>query len=232
MSSTKRSKSETTSKEHDSQRQEHAASRFRTLVGWRICGSRRDFRCNVTSRCCWSRPGQTHVCPYRRTPAERSFDSGNKPVEIFVPALLAQFNRIALRQRLQIGRELFLGRHVGIADEDRKNAHVILERGQNLLPHRVARTIEPPLPGRVGHAQPAPANDDDTGVGFPEHFGNRFMPQDARFEKTDVSEHSARIERVKTIVQPAGVSSAVIAAIVDEYRSVGHAFVVSALDNR
>ena len=53
---------------------------------------------------------------------QRFFNSRDELVEILVPVLFADLERIPARERLQILRQIFFGRHLGAADEEGNTA--------------------------------------------------------------------------------------------------------------
>jgi len=123
---------------------------------------------------------------------------------------------MAPRERLHVFGQFFFGGHLRAADEHRKHAHVVGERGHDLLADGIARIIQPTFAIRVGYRQPARSNDDDAGLGRSENAFDGDVPFDARLERADVAKHMVLVARLKTVVQPAGVGPAVVAPVVDE----------------
>src|SRR5262245_59545112 len=144
-------------------------------------------------------------------------ESAHEPLDIRIPVVVAQLERVAASQGLQAVWQLGLHRGPGIIDQQRNHPAVSLECQLKLDPVPVSRIIEAPAAPVVTCREPTWPNQGQDNNTLAEGVGDRLRPVLARGDTVLVAKNRPLAKLpCERFAQPSGDHLRVTAAIADE----------------
>ena len=149
--------------------------------------------------------------------ADDRFEGVQQPAHVVVPADVAELDRVALRQRRELRRQLGGRRHLGARDQHRHDADAALETRPHLEADEVVGVVEPARALAIAAAEPVLADQDQDRVAGRHGAADVLDEVLARRDVVDVHEDLCRAEaRTQAVVQASGIRARLAAAIGDE----------------
>jgi hypothetical protein len=146
------------------------------------------------------------------------FDTAQKLLDIEVPPMLAQLDRLAPRKWPEVfGKIGHLGHGRGF-DEYRKDEHLTPQGGLDLQTDEILRIIETALAAFVAGLNPVAPNHQNKDVARIDRPRERLDEIIARLEPIDIAENPVRSEMIaKPVEQATRVTGSILAPITDKY---------------
>ena len=140
-----------------------------------------------------------------------------KMIDVVAPALIVEPERLALDERLQIGREISRLRHRRAMHQHRDDEHVAGKPGGDLGADEILGFVDPPQARRRARAEPLRSNDHQQHTARSDRSMQDVDKVLAGFDVVDVHEDRALAESCgQRVIEAANVTRAVVAAVADE----------------
>jgi hypothetical protein len=144
------------------------------------------------------------------------FERLDEALRVGAEAFMREPDGVAARETLQALRQIRRARHLGVVDQDRDYALLLLKRRLDLDAHEVFRIVEAP-PARLVGGEPALADHRDQHVAACDLVAQHLHEVVAGRDIVDVHEQAFRRKGLlKPAKQGLGEARVVVAAIVDE----------------